>query len=169
MSKKKGKVASAPGLVPAAQLNWLVLQHAHFDLLGDWPGTKKGLEVTTNFHLSAVRLGAGELGVEFRLEMRQEGVFETTVAYRMGFAVETPEGEVETEVFQRVAARIAPIVAFPYIREMVTSLAAKSGAPAPIILPVLNVGGIFAPDGIQIVDSPAEPVGHVPDMNSIAP
>ena len=52
-------------------------------------------------------------------------------------------------IFSRTcAARLAPVIAFPYIRSLVTLVTANSGEA--VILPVTNVGAMFSPDQVDI-------------------
>lgn len=138
--------------MPPARLKSLTLQELRFERKGKWPDPDEGagLELGANFALSAMRLAPGRLGVEFEVTIEPEGVFTFAVSYRMTFEVDSPSPDQELGVFRQVAARIAPIVAFPYIRETLTSMASKAGAPRMIALPILNVGAFFDPDEIEV-------------------
>lgn len=155
MAKKKAapKDELAAELAPKAQLTSLELGELHFQRRGLWPQAgDSGYDVDTRFGIQAVRIGPGELGVKFELSMKLPDVFELMVSYRMTFTAPAPQGIGEVQFFQRVAARVAPIVAFPYIRESIASITAKAGATSPVLLPIMNVGAMFQPESLKILE-----------------
>jgi preprotein translocase subunit SecB len=151
MAKPKKQTSAPAPSVPKADLLTLQLHGVEFRKLGDWPlpkGHESNLEI--NFAVSAVRFDEGQLGVEFGAIIHREDVVRLTIDYRLVFRVHAAETESEDTLFREVASRIAPIVAYPYIRETVSSLFTKAGGPH-LTLPVLNVGGMFSPDQIEVV------------------
>lgn len=159
---KKRPPAQAPS-VPKAELLTLHLHGAEFRTLENWPPPNgEALNIEINFAVSAVRLEGDQLGVEFGAIINREGLVHLTIDYRLIFRVRPDEAESEDDLFRKVASRIAPIVAYPYIRETASSLFVKAGGPH-LTLPVLNVGGMFSPDQIEIGSLPQEPGGALPE------
>lgn len=144
--------ARSASLHPGAELKSVHLQDAHLRRLGSWPKSgKKAPQFDTEFGLTAKRLTDSLLGVEFGVTVKRERVVDAHVKYRMTFEVQGEPGEERDSMLRGVAARLAPIVAYPYVRETITSLFLKAGGPH-LILPVLNVGALFSPDEIKITE-----------------
>ena len=144
----------------AIQLEHLGLKHTVFQRLGDRP--KAGSPPPeVNFGLGARFLPAGELLVELTVELSHEDVVEATVTYLGVFSRE--EGE-EPEPVEKLreewrffAAKVAPTVLYPYVRETLTTLALKSGLPA-LVVPIVNFAGVFDPAdmALEVLEDPPE-------------
>lgn len=142
----------------AAQLVNLSLHRLRFK--DDRPAGGQAEEVHTEFLLNARLFDDGSVGAEFGVNCYStDRELRLRVVYRMEFTrgPGVPESLPADEFARQVSARIAPTVAFPFIREMVVSLTGKSGGP-PITLPVINVGALFKPEQLRI-GTPAEDSG----------
>jgi preprotein translocase subunit SecB len=141
----------------SANLVGMALHEARFKRIGPWPVPREddGFDADTQFGLTARRLNRGELGVELELKVTVPEVFESAVSYRMQFSFDPDEID-EMETCRAIAARVAPIVSYPYIREVLSSLAMRAGSPVPFTLPVLNVGAMFDPESIEITDEASQ-------------
>ncbi|MBR9991200.1 MAG: hypothetical protein KFH98_15670 [Gemmatimonadetes bacterium] len=84
----------------------------------------------------------------FRTEHPQ--LFKASALYGLRFRLEDDADVGDREEYWRlVAAQLAPVIAYPYARETLNSLAAKAGISG-LILPVLNVGAIVPPSDISL-------------------
>jgi preprotein translocase subunit SecB len=147
------RTAGAP-LAAGATLRGMFLQNVQFTKEDEWDhliGEGKG--ITTNFSIRAARFPNGVVGVEFGVRIEEEGILSLRVDYRVEFDINNPPADPALlERIQRdAAAKLAPVVVFPYIRETIQSLTAKAGK-TPIILPIINIGAAFKPENIEFED-----------------
>ncbi|HEY7770594.1 hypothetical protein [Longimicrobium sp.] len=109
------------------------------------------MAANTTFFLSARLFADRTVGVEVGTKVKTRAGLLVEVIYRTRF--ERGPGvqeDMPQEAFGRqVAARVAPVVAFPFIRETIASLTGKSGDT--FMMPVVNVGAIFDPDSLTFV------------------
>jgi hypothetical protein len=121
-------------------------------------GDSLGAAGNAQFLLSARLFSDDIVGVEFGTRLKTREGLVAEIIYRMQFergpgASEEYKGEAFAK---QVAARIAPTVAFPFLRETLHSLTGKSSEP--FLLPILNVGTMFEPGAV--------PVSRVSDPDS---
>jgi hypothetical protein len=96
-----------------------------------------------------------EIIVQVSLEVDDGPVVRATVAYRLRLKVTKDLADGDLEAFLRLtAARLAPVIAYPYIRETLHGLAMKSGLP--LVLPIANVGAMLNPDQVNVPPAPEE-------------
>lgn len=141
---------SAP--VSRAKLRSLILHHLSFTREGDWrERVSEDVGIQTTFSLRATRLKNHRLGVEFGLRMGEEGLIDLEIEYRLVFELtQSPEDDAERDSdYRSIAARLAPTIALPYIRETIQSVTGKASS-TPIVLPVLNIGAAFSPESVEL-------------------
>lgn len=143
-----------PGI--SMQLKSVVLQRMTFERLGKRPReAETGLEV--RFSLSTRRPTEATLQVRLTLQLVHSEVFEGAVSY-IGTFTRTGEPDANGEGQLRYfAAKVAPTILYPYIRETVTSVVVKSGLPA-LMLPIINFADVFDLDDVELA-----PVGGIDD------
>ena len=136
----------------AVTVNAVVLHSASFETIGSMPVAGDERHMETTFELSTSWTEEGLLGVQFGLAVEIKETCNANIVFRGYFR--RPDGQEpkarEDPFWQTVAARLAPTMIYPYIRETFTSLALKAGAPTTLILPVINVGAIWKPDEVVI-------------------
>jgi len=149
------------------QLKHMGMEHAVFQRLGGLEEAE-GAPPQMKFGLGAKLLPSGELIIEMTVEVSHQDVLEASVTYLGVFfrgEAEEPElaGKVE-EDWRFFAARVAPTVLYPYVRETLTTLALKAGLSA-LVVPIVNFSGVFDPADMEfeVVDDAAEKKEQVPD------
>ena len=149
--------AEAVPLTPGIRLHALTLHDVEFRRTGA-KVPAADTEIPTLFQLGTTRLQAEALGVEFSLEVNLPDTFFARVVYRAVFVREGPpvSAEEEEAMWRAVAGRVAPMAIYPYIRETLSGLTARAGLPA-VVLPILNIGGMFPPESIRIAAPEAAP------------
>jgi preprotein translocase subunit SecB len=98
--------------------------------------------------LSVNRSGRNRVVVELTAESHDSNAVEFRVTCRLGMEVH-PVEEADQDfdydtVLRDVSVRIGPVVAYPYIRELISNLSQRSGID-PVVLPVMNMGAVFDP------------------------
>lgn len=126
-------------------------------------------EAKTIFILSARLFSDETVGVEFGTRFKTDGGLVVEIIYRMQFGRGPGASEqYEAEAFaQQVAARIAPVVAFPFVRETLSTLTGKSSEA--VLLPIMNIGTLFDPETVPVSgvgDQPAEAKPALPPVPS---
>lgn len=111
-------------------------------------------EYETEFILGLNRFGFLRLGVEFGVTVEGIEGLHAQTTFRMVFTLkpESPEAKDPVKAFQGVAARLAPVAMYPWVRETLASIAMKAGVPN-LVLPIRNVGGLWNPAEIEIPDA----------------
>jgi hypothetical protein len=148
VAPQKPKTAAAPDA--EVRLLAVALHDVAFELLGN-RDLKPGEEIDVQFVLSTHWLSPFEqLGVQLSLTVDAVDLARARVSYRAILAAANPGQKKNDERFWRIAAaRIAPIVMYPYLRETFHTLMARSGKPS-VLLPILNIGAAFDPDVIPM-------------------
>jgi hypothetical protein len=134
------------------------LQRLSFEQIEDAP--EEGFEPSLQFGIGLARLEELVLGVEYIVRFVENPYVRFEAAYRGAFERGEPfaEGESETQFWQSVAARIAPTVLYPYLRETASGVLGKAGF-GRITLPIVMAGAMFKPEGLEI-----PPVQGVEDL-----
>jgi preprotein translocase subunit SecB len=109
------------------------------------------LNVPVNLKLALLRPEENVLVADLSLTIDMPTVVSATITYRCVFRAAAAPVEEPNLYWRMVAARIAPAVAYPYIRETFGYLSLKAGHPQPL-LPVMNVGAFFDPQTIDLPD-----------------
>lgn len=138
------------------QLESLALRSVEFERLGPLsPGDDAALEA--NFSLQLGRPTEHSLSVDLSVEVEHPGVMKASVTYTAVFAQTSflPGDRDPAEVWTQFAARNAPLVLYPYVRETMTMLTTKSGLP-PFVPPILDFSRVFDPAVIQLPE-PEQP------------
>lgn len=149
MARKKQSQKTAERVtMPGVKLQAVYLDAANFLRLGGNPSPDS--ESKINFELTVGREGPDALSTRMILDVLTSGVLETRISYVAHF---TRTGEMppekQSEFWQQVVARLAPVILFPYIRETFSGFCSKSGIPNAI-LPIVNAGRIWDPKEIEI-------------------
>lgn len=146
--------AQAPDATHAAvQLEYITLFSADFRVVGDMPEANETREIIASFSMATKFISEYALGVEISAEISvKPPTVESTIVYRGVFSrpADQPPKPRDDPFWKQVAARIAPITIYPYIRETFTGLAAKAGAHPALSLPIMNVGEMWKPEAIEI-------------------
>jgi hypothetical protein len=104
-----------------------------------------------DFKLRLARLEFLKLGVEFGVSIEEVQGLVASVLFRMTLTLEeeSPEAADPETAFRQAAARLAPTVMYPYVREALSSLATKAQIPN-FVLPIINFGEIYSADEISV-------------------
>jgi hypothetical protein len=118
-----------------------------------WGGTEPP-ELTTSeveYTLGLHRFGRSEIGVEFGIRIEGVPDLEAEVSYRMIVSLKDGSSEAENPdtALRQIAARLAPVAIYPFLREGLASVATRAGI-RDLILPIQNVGALFSPDEISL-------------------
>lgn len=121
-------------------------------------------ELNTEFGLSVHRFSLLEIGIEFSVSIVEVPELQLAAAYRMVFRLdpEFPEAKDPEKAFKQVAARLAPLAMYPFLREVLASTALKAGLPQ-VVLPIQNVGDLFEAESIEVPPSPTEEEAIAPE------
>lgn len=144
---KKNQAPPAAGV----KLEAIYLHKVQMERLGPWPDDHEELDLEIKWGIGAVQLSGGRLGVELSVQINREDMISLELAYRMELAA---TGEIPAkpgvEAFWRdAAARVAPIIAVPYMREAVHSLTGRA-LNESVMLPIANYGNYFKPEEIPL-------------------
>jgi len=139
------------------QIQAMVLRKAVFELLGKLPH-EASESPTANFALTIGRPSADALIVELGLSLDHKEVLRSEVVYA-GQWVSTDGGEAMSDQdLKYFAAKVAPSILYPFLRETLASLSVKAGLP-PLVLPVVNFERVFNPADVAVPPPP----GRAPD------
>lgn len=103
------------------------------------------------FQLSVNRLSTYQVGVEFGVQITELQSLRVVVAYRIVCEIEL-DGATDEQLDQQlrsIAGHFLPTTLYPFIRETITTNAAKAGLP-PLVLPVVNFRKMINIDELQI-------------------
>ena len=133
------------------KLDAIYLHRVQLERLGAWPEGQEELDVSIKWGIGAVLLANGQLGVELGVKVEHEDMVALEVAYRMELsaAAEIPAKPGVEAFWRNAAARVAPIIAVPYIRETVHSLTGRA-LNESVLLPIANYGAYFKPEVIPL-------------------
>jgi len=139
-----------PGV--GVQLTALFLRSLRFERLpqNEAPAPTSG-ELDANIGLGVGRPARDRLNVELSVAFETPGAARVEVTYLAQFrrASDAPAETPEEDYWRAIAAQVAPVVLYPYIRETINSLTGKAGIPS-MILPVVNFRAMFDPAEIAI-------------------
>ncbi len=102
-------------------------------------------DVEFRLGFGAARTGDNAVTIELSVTTADGSPISFDITYRLTLTVEPIADDKPIgleKVLPEVAARVGPVVMYPYIRETLASLSAKAGRK-PFVLPVMNVGAIF--------------------------
>ena len=128
------------------ELAGLVLLQLHFEKLARDTSADTSPSSPLNLTLAVAEVSASRAVIDVTFALRVEKAFDVTVAHRVVFRLpaDRPQPDNIEDHWRQVAARLAPVVVYPYVREVVSSVTAKAGMAAAT-LPVLNVGAALDP------------------------
>lgn len=142
----------APPPAAEVKLDSIVLQRVQLDRLGSWPDGEEDLDFDIRWGVGGVYLPGDRVGVEVAVRVVHADVVDLEVAYRLELS--RSEGRAESsgaeQFWQAAVARLAPVIAVPYIRETVHSITGKAIGEG-VMLPVANYGDYFSPEQIPLV------------------
>lgn len=101
-------------------------------------------EAEVSFEFKARRIAADAVLVGLAVDVKAPNVAAVSAAAQTVLTVSVTEGadvNLETELAQ-IAARIGPVVIYPYLREVVADATRRAGLE-PLTLPVYQVGNFF--------------------------
>jgi preprotein translocase subunit SecB len=144
---------NAPPPAAGVKLEAIYLQRIQMERIGPWPEDHDELELGIKWGIGAVRLRNGRLGVEIAVQINQDEMISLEVAYRMELAAtgDIPHRPGPDAFWRDAAAKVAPIIAVPYIREIVQSLSGRA-LNESVLLPIANYGAYFKPEEIVLGD-----------------
>lgn len=122
-----------------------------YDGSGEIPS---GAAIDYEWGLEVFRFEPLMVGVEFYVGVKVADL-EGHTSYRIMFELleGSPEAESPDRAIRELAARVAPVTLFPYIREAFGSAAMRCGVQ--FTLPFQNVGTLFSPEEITMSDLPS--------------
>lgn len=126
----------------------MVLRKVSVEALGKGPGDVAEPPIV-NFELGVARPSNVGLDIKLDVSLTHEGVLRAGLTYVGRFLRLEAGAAPREEDLRFFAAKIAPTVLYPFIRETLASLVVKTGLP-PLILPVLNFGEVFDPNEVEI-------------------
>lgn len=130
------------------QLESLYLETMNFSRLGTPSGEAPESEI--QFQLGVKWPSPRRIAVRVQMTVRAPDVLSSTIAYVVTLAKTEPEDQA---FWRQVAARLAPIILLPYIREVFSSAALRAGF-SEAFLPIINIGSAFDPDKINMQKEP---------------
>lgn len=112
-------------------------------------------EVPVGLQMAFDRPAVDRMTIALTVRVEIERPYRIEVTYAGQFIMDDTVSEDEREeVWRRAAAQVAPIVLYPYIRELVSSLTNR-GRAEPFVLPVLSFVGLRNED-LQVPPPPHE-------------
>lgn len=125
----------------------------------EWDGAAlpEDAEWAYGWGISVVRPSALRIGVEFMVSIEDIPGLTAEVAYRMIFDLDPDSEEAKNaeHSLRTIAARLAPVAMYPFMREALVS-AANRALVTNLILPIVYVGKLFTPEELEFPDAPAE-------------
>lgn len=136
------------------KLESIYLHRVQMERIGPWPEDQDEVDLGIKWGIGAVRLRGGRLGVEIAVQINHDEMISLEVAYRMELAAtgDIPQRPGPEAFWRDAAARVAPIIAVPYIRELVQSLSGRA-LNESVLLPIANYGAYFKPEEIMLGDN----------------
>lgn len=118
-------------------------------------GLELDVDANLELHLRVQRPKVDTVAVELVVESGESDGADFSISCRVAITVEpTSDDELDHDaVLRGVAARIGPVVVYPYIREFLSTLSQRSGMQ-PIVLPVMNIGLMFDPESVELPPVP---------------
>ena len=99
-------------------------------------------EVPIGLQMAFDRPASDELTIALTVRIEVERPYRIEVTYAGHFVMSAEVEEANRDVtWRRTATELAPIVLYPYIRELVTSLT-RRGRAEPFVLPILSFAGL---------------------------
>ena len=131
------------------------LASLHFEWTGDQERVQALDELPVEYTLRLSRIASLSLAVEFGVHIVEIEGLTASAAFRMvaSLVPDSPEAQKPEIAFRQFAARVAPLAIYPFVREALTSAAVKAALPA-MVLPITNVGALFAQEELQLPDPP---------------
>jgi hypothetical protein len=131
------------------------LASLHFEVDGELDLNLE--EIPTEFKLRVGRLSQLELFVEFGVEIVEIHGLTGLCIYRAEFSLKegSPEAANAEEAFRSLAARLAPTLLYPFVREALHSAAARAHLPS-IVAPIVNFSGVFDSASVEIPAPPED-------------
>lgn len=130
------------------------MDHLLFDRHGNPPMTEHQVDI----HVGLGVVPPHQDTIQVRLEMKVLG--ESFMRVETAWIVElckTAHFEfdgTEDEAWRHIAARLAPVLLYPFVRETIVSTLKKAGLDGPIP-PILDFRRVFDPDSISLANHPA--------------
>lgn len=114
-------------------------------------------EIEVTFGTGAARVSQNEIVVQLEATVHKAREAHVVGAARCRLRIELTEGvkvDYDAEV-ARIAGQVAPVVIFPYLREVIADISRRGGL-APITLPVYQIGRMFTFDRESLVWQPPD-------------
>ncbi|MFC1531203.1 protein-export chaperone SecB [Gemmatimonadota bacterium] len=126
------------------------LDHIHFIRRGGSEDVDDSREVDTKVELGVAAPEGDTLSVRLKLTLDDAPVARISVAYVVTLRKTEQfrfEGS-EADAWRNIAARLAPVILYPFLRETVATTLQKSGLPGPVP-PILDFRRVFEPSEIK--------------------
>lgn len=132
----------------------------------DARGSSTEANLPFSFELGLNRFSHEQLGVELTVSTDESQPIYLVITYRAVFsAIVRDENGLDMEKeWRHIAAQLAPVVLFPFIRETVATTTMKSGLP-PLLPPIINFRNVFDPDEVVVPHEPEEEKEAAKDQN----
>jgi preprotein translocase subunit SecB len=131
----------------AVELIALNLHGVTFRMQGRGAGVR---DVRLNLSLNTGRPSSSDLLVRLTFSIEDADVFKAEAGYGLRFRLkEDAQLEDVATYWRTVAAQLAPVITYPYVRELINSLGLQSGM-GRALLPVMNIGAVISPDSVEI-------------------
>ncbi len=131
----------------AFQVVALSLQELSFERLEGAPPEGKH-ETPVEFGLSVGDPSSGSLPIRLAVTIDERPAYRLRVVYGAVFRpTEDAPDENREASWRIVAARLAPTILYPFIRETIATVLQKAGLPA-LIAPVINFASLLPPEEI---------------------
>jgi preprotein translocase subunit SecB len=157
----------ATGYNVEAEIHRLTLQLLEFYRTSDGdiePGVDVDAEIKWSLGLEWIAYQS-IIGVELGVTLNAPAHFRLRAVFR---AILEPKAPKEDDMYWRtLAARVGPVVLFPFVRETVAAATARSGFPAAI-MPIISAGNLFDPATINMPPVPGheKPIHDLPDSGT---
>ena len=128
-------------------LDAALLSSVRFEAIGPSKGQSLG---PSEFWLRTQWVQRHKLAVDVEMKLEAPGVFNSHVVFQVHIRNEpvTVDPSMEDHFWKTVAAIMAPSIAYPFMREIVTSLALRAGIPA--VLPIMDTSKLFDPQTVEL-------------------
>lgn len=105
--------------------------------------------------LRATRPSETDLIAQLSFQVDAPGAMHARITYGARFRRAVSDPQASDEFWQQVAARLAPIVVYPYVRALLGFMTAQTPF-ATVTLPIMNIGGVIDPNTVTIQPVEAE-------------
>lgn len=122
------------------------------DTVSEQEGHQEGRSGNPELGLGIQRWSHDTIGVQLSAKIEDVEMISSRIDCRLELSIIPVDKEREVDFDRELryaAARVAPVIMYPYIRETIMGLSLKAGLE-PVVMPVINVAALFDPEELDV-------------------